>query len=152
VDRVVHGPPCRFGPKCSTPHHLAVDYVGLAATVLKDYEDATLARKQIFRPHKQDQLQVIDHGITTRCAGAAEATRCSHARSSSVVQLRGHVLGIFINFLPLFWMSTPDIAFLGLALHVSSRKRNSIQKCHFCSRGMPTPHSSMDPSHQPHAK
>ena len=31
----------------------------------------------------------MDHGITTRRAGAAEATRCSRARRSSAVQLRG---------------------------------------------------------------
>ena len=31
----------------------------------------------------------MDHGITTRLAGAAEATRCSRACRSSAVQLRG---------------------------------------------------------------
>jgi len=31
----------------------------------------------------------MDHGITTRRAGAAEATRCSRARRSSAMQLRG---------------------------------------------------------------
>ena len=38
-----------------------------------DYEDATLAKKKIFDLINKDQLQVIDHGITTRRADAAEA-------------------------------------------------------------------------------
>jgi len=33
---------------------------------------------------KQDQLQVIDHGITTRHVDAAEATRCSRAHNLSL--------------------------------------------------------------------
>jgi len=57
-----------------------------------DYEDATLARKQKFDLIKQDQLPLIDHEITTRRVGVAEATRCSRARSSSAVQFRGHPL------------------------------------------------------------
>ena len=56
---------------------------------LMDYEDATLARKQNFNLINKDQLQVIDHGITTRRADATEVTRCSCVRSSSAVQLRG---------------------------------------------------------------
>ena len=48
-----------------------------------------LARKQKFDLINQDLLLVIDHGITTRRAGAAEATRCSRTRRSSAVQLRG---------------------------------------------------------------
>ena len=46
-----------------------------------DYEDTTLARKQNFDLINKDQLQVIDHRITTRRADAAEATRCSCVRS-----------------------------------------------------------------------
>jgi hypothetical protein len=57
---------------------------------LMDYEDATLAKTKIFDLINQDKLLVIDHRITTRRAGAAEATRRSHARSSSVMQLHGH--------------------------------------------------------------
>jgi len=56
---------------------------------LMDYEDATLARKQNFDLINKDQLQVIDHGITTRRADVVEATRCICVCSSSAVQLHG---------------------------------------------------------------
>jgi len=42
-----------------------------------------------FGLRNQDELLVMDHKIITRRADAAEATRCSHARSSSAVQLSG---------------------------------------------------------------
>ena len=67
--------------------HEWTDYV--LCYLLKDYENATLAGKQKFDLINQDLLLVIDHGITTRRAGAAEATRCSGTRHSCAVQLRG---------------------------------------------------------------
>jgi len=61
----------------------------MALIPLKGYEVATLAEKQNFDPINQELPLVMDHGITTRRAGAAEATQCSRARQSSAVQLRG---------------------------------------------------------------
>jgi hypothetical protein len=34
-----------------------------------DYEEATLVQNKKIRPHKTGITMVIDHGITTRCAG-----------------------------------------------------------------------------------
>ena len=69
--------------------HEWTDYV--LCYLLKDYENATLAGKQKFDLINQDLLLVIDHGITTRRTGAAEATRCSRTRRSSAVQLQGRL-------------------------------------------------------------
>ena len=70
-------------------YDLAINEPHVATNHVMDYEDATLARKQNFDLINKDQLQVIDHRITTRRADAAKATRCSSVRSSSAVQLRG---------------------------------------------------------------
>ena len=56
-----------------------------------DYEDATLAKNKKFDLINQDQLLVIDHRITTRREGVVEVTQCSRTRSSSAMQLHGHL-------------------------------------------------------------
>ena len=42
----------------------------MALIPLKGYGEATLVQNKTFSPRKPGTAAVIDHGITTRCAGA----------------------------------------------------------------------------------
>jgi hypothetical protein len=55
-------------------------------------------KTKLFDLINQELLLVIDHGITTRHAGAVEATRCRRARRSSAVQLLTSVLLMWFVF------------------------------------------------------